>query len=381
MADSPERLRHKIASAGDLQSVVRAMKAQAAAAIGQYERSVAALGGYADSIELRLGACFREDDARSPASAPHRAGHGVAVRAIVFGSDQGLVGRFNDLVVDRACASLPPLLAAVEVWAVGERVRASLADTRLALLGAFPVPGSVEAIAGLVGEILVTVVEASRSVEPAGAVTELHLFYNRTTSGAAFGPVGQRLLPLDDVWRRALADRPWPTALLPEVLGSRATTRRALMREYLFVSLFRACAESLASENASRLAAMDRADRNIDKMLVTLQDRFQRLHQGRIDEELSDVLSGFEALTASAADPARPPRGGPARPRDGPPAAGCRAQAYLSSPVLPRNTRYENAVYQTIAGTEMHTPTRMSFNAAGLLAACQTVSWSITTYG
>ena len=30
----------------------------------------------------------------------------------------------------------------------------------------------------------------------------------------------------------------------------------ALIREYLFVSLFRACAESLASENASRLAAM-----------------------------------------------------------------------------------------------------------------------------
>ena len=69
-----------------------------------------------------------------------------------------------------------------------------------------------------------------------------------------------------------------------------------MIDEYLFVSVFRACAESLASENASRLAAMDRADRNIDKMLATLHGTFQRLRQGRIDEELSDVLSGFKAL-------------------------------------------------------------------------------------
>jgi F-type H+-transporting ATPase subunit gamma len=71
---------------------------------------------------------------------------------------------------------------------------------------------------------------------------------------------------------------------------------RALVREFLFVSIFRACAESLASENASRLAAMDRADRNIDHLLVKLQGRYQRLRQSVIDEELADVISGFKAV-------------------------------------------------------------------------------------
>jgi len=73
-------------------------------------------------------------------------------------------------------------------------------------------------------------------------------------------------------------------------------TLRGLITEYVFVSVFRASAESLASENASRLAAMDRADRNIDKMLGGLNDRFHRLRQSKIDEELSDVFSGFKAL-------------------------------------------------------------------------------------
>ena len=64
-----------------------------------------------------------------------------------------------------------------------------------------------------------------------------------------------------------------------------------------FVSLFRAYAESLASENASRLAAMQRAEKNIDEMLDGLHRTFNRQRQSAIDEETFDVLSGFEAQT------------------------------------------------------------------------------------
>jgi len=80
------------------------------------------------------------------------------------------------------------------------------------------------------------------------------------------------------------------------LLDHGATTLRALIREYLFISLFRACAESLASENASRLAAMERADRNIEDLLDHLHGRFHRQRQGSIDEELFDVTAGYEAL-------------------------------------------------------------------------------------
>lgn len=79
-------------------------------------------------------------------------------------------------------------------------------------------------------------------------------------------------------------------------MPSRQHLKRALIREYLFISFFRACAESLASENASRLAAMERADKNIDELLENLHGAFHRLRQGGIDEELFDVIAGFEAL-------------------------------------------------------------------------------------
>jgi F-type H+-transporting ATPase subunit gamma len=203
------------------------------------------------------------------------------------------VGQFNEVVADYAMKTLPTLPGNAEFWAVGERVLARLTDANASLVGIFTVPNSVKAITPLVGQILVQT-EARHS---RGEGTELHLFYNRPTAGAVYAPVHQRLLPLDGDWRRKLAELPWPTRNPPQVFGLGTTSLRTYIREYLFVSLFRACAESLASENASRLAAMQRADKNIDGMLEDLKGTFHRLRQSDIDEELFDVISGFEALS------------------------------------------------------------------------------------
>jgi F-type H+-transporting ATPase subunit gamma len=293
MSDTTASLRRKINSAGDLQSVVRTMKALAASSIGQYEQSVRALADYYRTVELGLGACFRE---RGPAPLiAQRKRQTVAgmIGAVVFGSDQGLVGQFNDVVADFAVKTLGALPAKPEVWAVGERVHARLGEAGLPLMGLFSVPNSVKAITPLVGQILVE----SETRYSRGEAIELRLFYNRPTSGAVYAPVSQRLLPLDEDWRRKLAELPWPTGNLPEVVGGAAATLRALIRDYLFVSLFRACTESLASENASRLAAMQRADKSIDELLEGLNGTFHHLRQSGIDEELFDVISGFEALS------------------------------------------------------------------------------------
>jgi F-type H+-transporting ATPase subunit gamma len=73
---------------------------------------------------------------------------------------------------------------------------------------------------------------------------------------------------------------------------------------FIRVWLMRACAESLASENASRLAAMGRVDKNIDELLENFHSAFHCLRQSGIDEELFDVLSGYEVL-AKAKKPRR----------------------------------------------------------------------------
>ncbi len=301
MSDTTASLSRKINSADDLQSVVRTMKALSASNIGQYEQSVRALADYYRTLELGLMVCFRASKLKD--SIPERQNQSTPrnIGAIVFGSDQGLVGQFNEVVADYAFKTLETMFGEKQVWAVGARVHARLSETDLISTGLFAVPHSVKAITPLIGQILIEY-EALHTPSTSFSAdqtdpTELYLFYNRPTAESVYEPVSQRLLPLDKNWVNKLNERPWPTANLPEVFGDCAETLHILIREYLFVSLFRACAESLASENASRLAAMERADKNIDELLENFHKTFHQLRQNGIDEELFDVISGYEALS------------------------------------------------------------------------------------
>ncbi len=100
MSDTLVSLRRKIGGADDLKSVVRSMKALAAASIGQYEKSVLALADYYRTVELGLVVCLRtrREAAAEPAEPANTAEKPMI--AIVFGSDQGLVGQFNDVLAD-----------------------------------------------------------------------------------------------------------------------------------------------------------------------------------------------------------------------------------------------------------------------------------------
>ncbi len=290
--DTLESLRAKLESAADIDAVVKTMKAVAASNIGQYEKSVAALDDYYRTVALGLTAYFKSQkvNGNEKAALPKKANNLIAV--IVFGSDQGLVGRFNDSLTDFVSQSLNPLPNKKEIWSVGERIQLLLRDVGLNTCKLFAVPNEVNAITSLVGDILV---KAQESMEAQGIDT-LYIFHNQPKEGTGYIPVMQRLLPLDAKWQKEFTDTKWPTNKLPQVAGKVQPTLLALISEYLFVSLFKACAESLASENSSRLNAMQRAEKNIDELLEDLNNNFHRLRQSSIDEELFDVVAGFEAL-------------------------------------------------------------------------------------
>ncbi len=284
-------LRRKIDNAKDLHAVVQTMKAMAASSIGQYEQSVESVGDYYRTVSLGLTACLRQRNTMTSLPAEHR-NEQRPVIAVVFGSDQGLAGQFNEKIADFALDHLRGRDDFLHLWAVGERVESRLTEAGLTIRGRFNVPNAVQAIPPLVGRILVANETQLAQAEHA----EMQLFYNQPASGAVFEPVHQRLLPLDRAWIASLIETPWPTDNLPEVVGDSRVTLQALVREYLFVSLFRACAESLASENASRLAAMQRADKNIEELLEQLNTSFHRQRQSAIDAELFDLIASFEAL-------------------------------------------------------------------------------------
>lgn len=291
--DTLENLNRKLEGAKDIKSVVKAMKAMAASNIAQYEVAVASLGDYYHTITLGIKAYLTAEKVQTVIKTPiDSASNNHQVCVIAFGSDLGLVGQFNDLIAAYVPQSLPTSTDKTEVWVVGERVRALLDSAGFTVTKSYPVPGSIDAITPLIQDILLEI----ESVNESKQVKEFYIIHNRPKNGSGYQPVMQRLLPLDEQWMHDLMAIKWPSNNIPEVVGNPATTLHALINAYLFVSVFRACTESLAAENASRLEAMQRAEKSITDMLDALSKKFQSLRQSMIDEELFDVVSGFEAL-------------------------------------------------------------------------------------
>ena len=288
-----ESLKRQILGAGELKSIVRTMKAMAAANIGQYESAVGSLGDYYTSISLGIVAYFNDKNIGPILEIEKLKDNSEnSICAIVFGSDQGFVGQFNDTLTEFVSKSLLDLPGKKEVWTVGTRIPLLLTDIGLNVTKNFPLPNSIDVVTSLIGSILINVEESHSK----GTLHEFYIFHNHAIPDTMYGPKSQRLLPLDEKWRQELTTLQWPSKKIPQVIGKNKNILKALLSEYLFVTLFKACSESLASENYSRLAAMQRAEKNIEELLDDVNHTYHRLRQSTIDEELFDVVSGFEAL-------------------------------------------------------------------------------------
>ncbi|MFB0505391.1 MAG: F0F1 ATP synthase subunit gamma [Thermodesulfobacteriota bacterium] len=287
-----ELLKRKIKTAEDLHSVVKTMKALAAVNIRQYEKAVESLTEYNRTIEMGLRILLRK---RPEALALVKPEPTNLLGVIVFGSDQGMCGQLNDQIVSHAMETINDLGVKQGnrfALAVGLRVAARLEDAGQAVEKRLSIPGSIAGITPMVQEI-VMIIEEWHSQRK---INRINLFFNEHLSGASYRPHALRLWPVDLEWLQNLEKREWPTRSLPTFTMGWNRLFSLLIRQYLFVSLYRAFAESLASENASRLASMQGAERNIEERLRELNAQFHQQRQMSITEELLDIVAGFMAL-------------------------------------------------------------------------------------
>jgi len=288
-----ESLKRTIKSAQDLQSVVRTMKALAAVSIRQYQKAVESLADYNRTVEMGMQVALAQktNGEASEAPTPSR-----LAGAIIFGSDQGLCGQLNEQIATHALRELASCGAGKEsreVITVGQRVNDYVEDAGQRVAENLTNPSSTAGITPMVQELILILEDwhIQRRFE------HVYLFYNEYLSGATYRPHTLHLLPLDRVFLAQLTRRPWPSRTLPLFTMEWNMLFSGLVREYFFVSLYRAFAESLASENASRLASMQNAEKNIEERLQELFGQFHRQRQMTITEELLDIVSGFEALS------------------------------------------------------------------------------------
>jgi F-type H+-transporting ATPase subunit gamma len=286
-----EGLGRKVRTAHDLLAVVKTMKSLAAVNIRQYAAAALAMDAYGGVVANGWQALLWN----RPLPRQRERGQG-AVCCLILGSDQGMCGQFNELVAQTAWT----MMASAEgeglggepiVWTAGERVRA-IAEELGKVEAHFPLPLSLAAI----GELIMGIVSRFAALHGEGRVGHFWVCANRLGRAGSYAPGVARILPLE---HHRPATRQWPGRALP-MLGLRAEQLyEHLFRQHLFATLYTAFVQSLASENAARLVAMQAAEQNIRELEEGLQARFRETRQNAITAELLDIVSGFEALGAN----------------------------------------------------------------------------------
>lgn len=292
---SIESLKKRIHTTEDLQSVVKSMRVLAALNLRQYEQTVLSQDLYVQTIERGLQILLKM---KPGGDALAKQAPGEHQGTIVFGSDQGLCGSFNEQIALYALSSMKAFRNQPNergILAIGHRVARQLEDAGQQIEECLPTPSSRAGITVMAQDILVKIETWQREQN----FDRIILYYHALLPEKGVTPHMRVLLPIDREWLQRLEETPWPTRSLPIFTMNWDQLFSQLIHHYLFISLSKAFAESLASENASRLLAMQGAERNIAEHREELLGDFQAQRQSSITEELLDIIGGFEVLRQS----------------------------------------------------------------------------------
>ncbi|WP_106639708.1 F0F1 ATP synthase subunit gamma [Allosphingosinicella vermicomposti] len=293
---SLKALKGRINSVKSTQKITKAMKMVAAAKLRRAQASAEAGRPYAERLQAVM-ASLASKVSVGPEGPKLLTGTGKddTHLLIVCTSDRGLAGAFNSNIVRAARKKADALQAqgkTVYFYLVGRKGRAVIArlfpkqivhqyDTSAIKYVNF---GDAQAIAE-------EVIERYNS----GGFDVAHLFYARFQSALVQEPTEQQIIPVQMSPSASSSPTSGADAVVEYEPGEEEILTDLLPRN-IAVQIFRAMLENAASEQGSRMTAMDNATRNAGDMINRLSIQYNRTRQAAITTELVEIISGAEAL-------------------------------------------------------------------------------------
>lgn len=289
MAQSLEVLSRRTASMQGIRSIVHTMKTLSVINSAPYEHAARSIEAYHETVLMGLHAFFSQTGTLNTSALTAK-----TKVVIVFGSDHGLCGSYNETLAGHVAEQLFDTTEEVVILCVGAQMADALRDQHLVPETIFFPPASVDGI-GRLANLLTRHLDDMRGTQGMDNIA-VSLAYFTRDGGRGQRPEVIALLPLDPDLVRELQEKPWASGSLPSFSMSPPALLQALIHSHLFASMFRAAAEALVTENAARLALMSQAEQSVDDRLEALTSETRAVRQSEITTEILDVIIGFEAL-------------------------------------------------------------------------------------
>jgi F-type H+-transporting ATPase subunit gamma len=289
-------IRKRVRSFKSTQQITKAMKMVSAAKLRRAQEALFATRPYSIALEQVLrDVALRHGEVTHPLLTPRAQPKRVEV--LVFTSDRGLAGAFNSNVLRRVSRFLyekKSSYESVQLTTVGRKGFEFFRRREVSVRKDYP---------GLLGRLnYQAAAELAREVSEeflSGRVDEVYISYNTFISAISQRVEFTRILPLDEL---VLDGGERPAVSEKRVLGdfeyepSAEQVMEQLLPHVWALRIWRGLLESVASEHAARMAAMDSATNNADDAIDRLSLLYNRTRQAAITKELMEIVSGAEAL-------------------------------------------------------------------------------------
>lgn len=275
-------IERRIANLTELGSVFGALRALSAARVHQARGALPGIDHYTATVHRSITLSLPDEMV-----APEANGKSHARTLIVFCSEHGFVGGFNEELVERAKKALDERPA--RLLMIGSRGQTLAGWNRMEPDWACPMTTHIDGVLETARRVAAALY---REVVEHG-VLEACVIYGAASTQMGWHVEERPLLPFDtEPFRQHKAQVPPFTNLAPDVLV------RRLIDELLFCDLVRAATQTLAAENIARLSAMTAARDSVTRTLATLRERHRRLRQSEITAEINEIIAGAGLIRA-----------------------------------------------------------------------------------
>lgn len=290
-------LKIRINSVKSTQKITKAMKMVAASKLRRAQEAAESARPYAERMEKvlsSLGAAVKDQPGASPLLAG--TGQHEIELVIVATSERGLCGGFNTNIVKAAKVHINALKAegkTVKILCIGKKGVAQLRrDFSADIIGVKDL-SAVKRLAFSDAQPIATEILA---MFEHGEFDVATLFYAKFQSALVQIGTRQRLIPAPLTEAANDDDSDKLAGAVYEYEPSEEAILDDLLPRNVAVQLYRGLLENAASEQGSRMTAMDSATRNAGDMIDKLSITYNRTRQANITKELIEIISGAEAL-------------------------------------------------------------------------------------
>ena len=286
-------IRARIDSTRNTQQITKAMKLVSASKLRKAQNQIVNMRPYAQALLSVIANIAITERVSHPLLTPPSEVKRVLL--VVMSSDRGLCGGFNAQInrfTDNYLKQNANKYEQIDIIFVGRRAADFFARKKIK---------GLETILRLEKDISYELSShlAERLMRQYldGHYQEIRLIYNEFKSAIAQNVVCETLLPVD-IEKQTLVPANSQVSMGMDMIfePEPSVMIDQLLVKHFSIQVYRVLAESVASEHGARMTAMENATNNAKEVLNRLTLTYNKLRQEKITTELTEIVSGAEAL-------------------------------------------------------------------------------------